>query len=293
MFLLVCWQVPAWIRQRASAGRVERLRERLENPAKPRALQVEPAPGRGLVGTLNPIPLAAGWGWGCPLDGARPWGTAPSPVPLGMGLGPSQLQPLALWRSSATHPPAAVRPPSSPGAVTLGQPQRLPPPPPRCPSRPAWACWEVSPPSCRSLASRAPAAGKGEALGKHRGHGSAGNEVAARGVLDALRRPVLSRCVLRAQWGCRVTASTHNTAGHKGPCDILPPACPWGLQLRPPHCIPPECPGGLPPSPPLGASPRLSSQGHPSPPPCCRATEPWLRRTTESTAQHKNSFCSH
>ena len=72
LLLLLCWQVPVWMWQRVSTGRAEGLRERLEDAAEPCAPQAGPAPGQGLLGTLTPVSLAAGWGWGCPVDGAWP-----------------------------------------------------------------------------------------------------------------------------------------------------------------------------------------------------------------------------
>ena len=64
----------------------------------------------------------------------------------------------------------------------------------------------------------------GGASEKRRRCGSAGNEVAAQGLLAAPLCPVLSRRVLRALWGGRVAASAHIVEGHKGPCDTLPRA---------------------------------------------------------------------
>ena len=134
--------------------------------------------GQGLLGTLTPFSLSLG-------------------MSMGDGMGPS----------SVTHPPAEAGPAPAHQAAMLGQPQHLSSSP--CsspPSRPAWARWGLSLPSCVGLASRAPLTGMADASEKRHGCRSAGKEVAAQGLLAAPLRPVLS-CPVASSGHCGVAIS--------------------------------------------------------------------------------------
>ena len=71
------------------------------------------------------------------------------------------------------------------------------------------------------LASRSPAT-----VTPWKSSGSAKNKCAVQGLLTAPLCPVLSRCVLRALWCGRVTASTCVSTCHKGPWATLPRSIP-------------------------------------------------------------------